>query len=151
VKGTHILVVDDDPDLRRTLAEVLEDEGFSVSCARDGLEALRALEGNPPSLILLDLTMPVMDGWAFRERQRRDERLAHIPTVVISASFSDPRAVAVLEADAFLSKPFDVSCLTKTIQRLCEAPVSAPVPPEPAPAAPRPARGARAAGARPLR
>lgn len=142
-------MVDDDPDLRRTLAEVLEDEGFSVSCARDGLDALHALEGNPPSVILLDLTMPVMDGWAFRERQRRDVRLAHIPTVVISASFSDPRAVAVLEPDAFLSKPFDVSCLTRTIQRLCERPASAP--PPRAPAAPPPATGARAAGVLPQR
>jgi CheY-like chemotaxis protein len=145
--AAHILVVDDDADLRRSLAEVLEDEGFEVSCARNGEEALRALEGSPPSAILLDLTMPVMDGWTFRARQRSDARLASIPTVVISASFSDARSVSALEADAFLSKPFEVSLLTETLQRLCAAPVVEP-PPAPAPAKRQRARRARAAGTR---
>ena len=125
--AAHILVVDDDPDLRRSLAEVLEEEGFEVSCARNGEEALRALEGSPPSAILLDLTMPVMDGWTFRARQRSDERLARIPTVVISAAYSDPRSVSSLEPDAFLVKPFEVSRLKETLRRLCGA--STPEPP----------------------
>lgn len=136
--AARILVVDDDPDLRRSLAEVLEEEGFEVSCARNGEEALRALEGSPPSAILLDLTMPVMDGWAFRARQRSDERLAHIPTVVISAAYSDPRSVSILEPDAFLAKPFEVSRLTETLQRICGG---QPSEPPPAPARKR-ARGA---------
>lgn len=139
-------MVDDDPDLRRSLAEVLEEEGFEVSCARNGEEALRVLQGSPPSAILLDLTMPVMDGWTFRERQRSDERLAHIPTVVISASYSDARSVSALGADAFLSKPFEVSRLTETLQRLCATPVAEP-PSERAPVQQR-ARRARAAGTR---
>lgn len=144
--AVHILVVDDDPDLRRSLAEVLEDEGFEVSCARNGEEALRALEGSPPSAILLDLTMPVMDGWTFRALQRSDARLAHIPTVVISASFSDARSVSKLEADAFLSKPFEISRLTETLQRLCALPAAEPAP-RPTPAASH-ARRARAAATR---
>jgi CheY-like chemotaxis protein len=119
--GVHILVIDDDPDLRRALTEVLEDEGFEVSCAENGEEALQALEGVPPSAILLDLTMPVMDGWTFRERQRSDAKLADIPTVVISAAYSDARQVSKLEPDAFLAKPFEVGALTETLQRVCAA------------------------------
>jgi CheY-like chemotaxis protein len=125
-RANHILVVDDDPDLRRSLVEVLQEEGYQVSCANNGEEALRALEGDAPSAILLDLTMPVMDGWDFRRHQRGDPRLARIPTVVISAAYSDARSVAGLEADAFLPKPFEVSALTETLQRLCGAPSPAP-------------------------
>lgn len=139
----RILVVDDDPDLRGSLAELLEAEGYEVSCANNGEEALDALAEDAPSAILLDLTMPVMDGWTFRDRQRLDPRLARIPTVVISASFSDPRSAASLGADAFLAKPFEVSQLTETLQRLCPAH-------DVAPAASRRgrARAGRAAGSR---
>jgi two-component system, OmpR family, response regulator CpxR len=131
--SVHILVIDDDPDLRRALTEVLEDEGYDVSCAQNGADALQALEGTAPSAILLDLTMPVMDGWTFRERQRSDAKLAAIPTVVISAAYSDSRQVSRLAPDAFLAKPFDVGVLTETLQRVC-APPGEP--------APQPARGA---------
>ncbi|HEY6098255.1 MAG TPA: response regulator [Anaeromyxobacter sp.] len=133
----HILLVDDDPDLRRSLAEVLEDEGFEVSCATNGEEALDALAGDAPNAILLDLTMPIMDGWTFRERQRHDPRLAHIPTVVISAAYFDARAVEGLEADAFLAKPFEIARLTETLQRLCRDARAAP--------GGQPARGVKAA------
>ncbi len=139
--ANHILVVDDDPDLRRSLVEVLQEEGYEVSCANHGEEALRALEGDAPSAILLDLTMPIMDGWDFRRHQRDDPRLARIPTVVISAAYSDARSVAGLEADAFLPKPFEVSALTETLQRLCGAP-------SPAPGRSPRARASRAAGSR---
>lgn len=118
----HILVVDDDPDLSSSLAEVLHDEGYDVSCAHDGEEALRALRSAPPDAILLDLTMPVMDGWTFRERQRDDPDLAQIPTVVISAAYADAASVAGLGAAAFLAKPFDVTLLTETLQRVCGTP-----------------------------
>jgi two-component system, OmpR family, response regulator CpxR len=144
--GFHILVVDDDPDLRRALTEVLEEEGFEVSCAQNGEEALVVLEGVPPSAILLDLTMPLMDGWTFRARQRSDAKLADIPTVVISAAYSDARHVSTLEPDAFLAKPFEVGALTETLQRLCAAPQ-----PRAPGATPRAARDGKAAGARPRR
>lgn len=126
----RILVVDDDPDLRSSLVEVLEGEGYEVSCAKNGEEALGALAGGAPSAILLDLTMPVMDGWTFRDRQRLDPRLANIPTVVISASLLDPRSAA-LGADAFLVKPFEVWRLTETLQRLCGARADPPAPAKP--------------------
>ena len=116
----RILVVEDDTDLRRSLIEVLEDEGYEVSSARDGQEALDQLEGPAPQAILLDLMMPGMDGWTFRSRQRSDPRLARIPTVVISAAYAgDARGVAPLAADAFLQKPFDVASLIETLKKVC--------------------------------
>lgn len=119
----RILVVEDDTDLRRSLAEVLEDEGCEVSCARDGEDALRQLEGSEaPGAILLDLSMPGMDGWTFRSRQRSDPRLSRIPTVVISASFAgDTSGVAALAPDAFLPKPFDLGNLIDVLERVCKA------------------------------
>jgi CheY-like chemotaxis protein len=117
----RILVVEDDTDLRRSLAEILEDEGCEVACATDGEDALRQLEGRSvPAAILLDLTMPGMDGWTFRSYQRSDPRLAAIPTVVISAAFgNDPRNVAELAPAAFLAKPFDVGSLIDALKRVC--------------------------------
>lgn len=144
----RILVVDDDSDLRGSLVDVLEEEGYEVSCANNGEEALRALSGGAPDAILLDLTMPVMDGWTFRDLQRSDPRIAGIPTVVISAAYSDPHAVEDLAADAFLAKPFEVSNLTDTLQRLCGRPTPGPAR-RPGPGAPpRGGRRARAAGSR---
>ncbi len=119
----RILVVEDDTDLRRSLAEVLEDEGCQVACARDGEEALQHLaSSDPPAAILLDLTMPGMDGWTFRSRQRSDPRLSRIPTVVISAAFAgDASGVSSLAPDAFLPKPFDLGNLLDVLHRVCRA------------------------------
>jgi CheY-like chemotaxis protein len=81
-----VLVVDDDADLRRTLCEVLADEGFDPVGVADGAAALAYLERSPsPAAILLDLMMPNMDGWSFREEQLRDPRLAKIPVIVMTA------------------------------------------------------------------
>jgi CheY-like chemotaxis protein len=120
-RPARILLVEDDMDVRRSLAEVLEEVGYEVVCAGDGEQALRALAAPAaPNAILLDLAMPVMDGWTFRDRQRRDPRLAAIPTVVISASHaSDPKALDVLHADAVLAKPFDLERLVETLERVC--------------------------------
>ena len=74
-----------------------------------------------PSVILLDLAMPVMDGWTFRAEQRRDPRIASIPTIVLSASLGgDPRALDGLAPAAALTKPFDLDRLIETVQRLCD-------------------------------
>jgi CheY-like chemotaxis protein len=117
----RILVVDDDVGIRQAIAELLAEEGFEVSCAANGAEALGMLEASSvPSLILLDLTMPVMDGWTFRNAQRRDPRLARIPTIVLTAIHGgDPRVFEPLAADAFLPKPFDLDRLMATVHRLC--------------------------------
>jgi CheY-like chemotaxis protein len=120
--SARILLVEDDPALRSALAEVLREHGYDVACASDGRDALAKLDGATPSVILLDLAMPVMDGWTFRAAQRKDPRYAAIPTVVLSASLSaDPRALATLEPDAALAKPFEIERLIETVQRLCAA------------------------------
>ena len=120
-RPARILLVDDDLDVRCSLAELLEEEGYEVVCAGDGEQALRELASPAaPNAILLDLTMPVMDGWTFRDRQRRDPRLASIPTIVISASHApDLKALELLHADAVLPKPFDLERLVETLDRVC--------------------------------
>jgi CheY-like chemotaxis protein len=80
-----VLVVDDDFDIRQVLAEVLGDSGYSVVAARHGAEALEVLKTVTPRLILLDLSIPTMDGVEFRKRQLRDPVIASNPTVAISA------------------------------------------------------------------
>ncbi len=117
----RILIVEDDPALRATLAEVLEERGYDVASVGDGRQALEALAAIPaPSAILLDLAMPVMDGWAFRAAQRRDPRLAGIPTIVLSASLdADGRSLDMLAAADALAKPFDLDRLLGALRRAC--------------------------------
>ncbi|WP_437281554.1 response regulator transcription factor [Sorangium sp. So ce375] len=115
----RILIVDDDAAIRRTLSELLEEEGYAVACAANGREALAYLRDDPSSisLVLLDLMMPVMDGFQFRAEQKRDPTLAATPTVVMTARGATERAG--IDADAILSKPFDVLKLMDTIERSC--------------------------------
>jgi CheY-like chemotaxis protein len=122
----RILLVEDDPALRDTLSEVLAERGYEVTCAGDGREALEALDRRPaPAVILLDLAMPVMDGWAFRAAQRRDPALARIPTIVLSASLGpDPRSLDDLAPVAALKKPFDLDRLLDALRRACGAPLT---------------------------
>src|ERR1043165_8287365 len=93
----HILIVEDDADLRDSLAEILTEAGYCVDCAINGLQALRHLQAvAAPQLILMDLWMPVMDGWVFRALLKQDPALAQIPVVVISATVpSDSRAASL--------------------------------------------------------
>jgi signal transduction histidine kinase len=113
----RVLVVEDDDAIRETLAPMLEEEGYQVSTASHGGEALDLLGVDAlPDVILLDLRMPVMDGWTFRDAQRRDSRLASIPVVAISA---DGTAQAkTISADAFLHKPLHLPALLATIARV---------------------------------
>ena len=106
----HVLIVEDDADIRETLADLLESEGMAVTQAEEGGAALAALGAMSelPDLILLDLMMPGMDGHAFREAQRTDPRFANIPVVVMSA---DPHLASYAErlaARQYVQKPFDV-------------------------------------------
>ena len=84
--GRHVLVVEDDPVIRQVLPESLEGEGYLVREAQNGRQALDLLDGWRPDVIVLDLMMPVMDGWAFRAEQRARGLGAHVPVVVLSAS-----------------------------------------------------------------
>src|ERR671936_2631944 len=97
-----VLVVDDDAAARNVIAQLLHLEGFAPITASNGLEALQFLRaGGPAKVILLDLKMPVMDGWAFWQEQRRDAKIAAIPVVVLSAAVDRPMP----DAAACLRKP----------------------------------------------
>jgi CheY-like chemotaxis protein len=115
-----ILIVEDDLDLREALSAVLRDEGYSVAMAADGREALECLRRpSRPSLILLDLTMPVMNGWQFRAEQRRDPDLSGIPVVVLSAGNYRAELMAQLEITDYVRKPIELGHLLRMIERYC--------------------------------
>jgi CheY-like chemotaxis protein len=116
---TTVLVVEDDELIRSALAEVLRTQGFLVQTAADGLQAITVLReaAERPRLILLDLTMPVMDGWAFRAAQLADPELADIPVVILSAAHDVHKQAQSLHVDEFLAKPVSVPALLHTIER----------------------------------
>jgi CheY-like chemotaxis protein len=105
-----VLVVDDDPDILDAICDILDAEGYRVSRARHGQEALEQVEHELPDVILLDLMMPVMDGVAFSQALRRRPAGAEVPIVVISADGNPQRATAV-GAVGYLAKPFDIDAL----------------------------------------
>jgi CheY-like chemotaxis protein len=109
-------VVDDDVDLLEALSEILESEGFGIRRARNGLQALELLEPLRPDLILLDLMMPVMDGWEFAERIRGRPDWAQIPVIVLSADRNIGDNARKLGAAAYLAKPFELSKLLSLVQ-----------------------------------
>ena len=111
----RILVVDDDADIRELLLSVLRDDGYEVVAASNGREALAALETFPADLVVLDLMMPVMDGWTFA--QRMHEKWS-IPIVIISAANDLQRHAATIHAVAAVKKPFDIETLLPRIATL---------------------------------
>ena len=115
-----VLVVDDNEDIRTTVRDVLEDQGFTVACASNGREALdMLLRGqSKPALILLDLTMPEMDGWTFRQEQQKVPRLAQIPVVLFSGHHDAARAAQSLNAAALMTKPLLVEGMVTLVKRL---------------------------------
>lgn len=113
-----VLIVEDDADLREMMAQLLTLEGFDAEAVANGRDALDYLKRvDPPDLILLDLMMPVMDGWEFRRLQREDPAIAKVPVVVLSA-LDDKRALE-LEGTAFLKKPLDFDHLLELVRRYC--------------------------------
>ncbi len=116
----RILIVEDDTAIRETMAELLLQEGYDVTCAANGAEALEALEASEaPSVILLDLMMPRMDGEELGRVLRSHARLGRTRVVVVSAARGADTSAVRIGADAFLPKPFDVSHLLATVDRLC--------------------------------
>jgi CheY-like chemotaxis protein len=118
-----VLVVDDDGPILDSLGEILAEEGYAVALARNGQEALAYLAANPvPDCILLDVMMPVMNGYEFRKAQLRDPRLAAIPTLLLTAGHVDGR-VADLRLSGWLRKPINLPVLLTSVQRHCRLPV----------------------------
>jgi CheY-like chemotaxis protein len=123
MKCKSILVIEDDKDIRETIAQVLEIEGYPVASASNGAEAVQVLEKLPkPSLILLDLMMPIMNGWQFMEKQKDDTAFASLPVVVVSAlpanaAFADVKAVE--GAVGYIKKPISLTALMEVVQQYC--------------------------------
>jgi CheY-like chemotaxis protein len=117
----RILIVDDDHDIRESLAEVLAEVGFQVTTVANGQEALAELEREPVTAVLLDLMMPVMDGWQFREEQRRRPALARTPVIVISADGDVRASAASIGADAWLRKPIHIADLLALLDGISAA------------------------------
>jgi CheY-like chemotaxis protein len=114
-----VLVVDDDRGVRELLTRSLSFEGFDVMEAANGQDALTQLRtGRRPGVIVLDLRMPVMDGWAFRVAQRADPRIARIPVVILSGA--DAHRFQEIEAVAALEKPVSLSQLADCLHRIVE-------------------------------
>jgi CheY-like chemotaxis protein len=118
--AARILVIEDDPDLIEALCELLNIYGYTASRAADGIAALETLEhGDLPDLILLDLMLPRLDGWGFREAQLNDQRLKDIPVIVLSAV---GEIVKPIEADHLLRKPVSPETLFASIERFRRRP-----------------------------
>ena len=118
---THsILIVEDDESVREALVALLEGAGHRVVEAGDGAEALARLRGaEPVGLILLDLMMPVMNGWEFREQQQKDPALSTIPVAVVSGVRNALNRRATLNAVEYFQKPVDLTALLQTVALYC--------------------------------
>jgi two-component system, chemotaxis family, chemotaxis protein CheY len=113
-----VLIVEDDDDLREMMAHMLTIEGYDAATVANGREALEYLQNaEPPRLILLDLMMPVMDGWEFRRQQKADPEIAPVPVIVLSAL--DEARASNVDAAAFLKKPLDFDRLLELVREHC--------------------------------
>jgi len=116
----HILIVEDDFDIRDLLVMLLNNNGYRATGVSNGQEALSHLNRKQATdLILLDLMMPVMNAWEFRERQQRHPQFNVIPVVLLSATEEVSDHVAPLQAAGFLRKPIDFGALLETVGRHC--------------------------------
>ena len=121
----RILVVEDDPSIRGLVTDLLRDDGYEVVEATNGIEALDAVDQNRPDLIVLDLMMPIMNGWQFVEECHRQSKCDDVPIVVTSASHDLPRTAERLRSlgvRTLLAKPFDVEALLALVE--CYVPIA---------------------------
>lgn len=113
---TRILVVEDDNDVRFLVSEELEQHGYVVAQARNGLEALDAVAEEWPNVILLDMRMPIMDGWRFvSELRKRYGRVA--PLVVMTAAANAGERAREVEANGWLAKPFELDAVVEAVEQ----------------------------------
>jgi CheY-like chemotaxis protein len=116
-KMKQVLLVEDDKDLRRVCADSLKELGYDVLEAGNGVEALRQLEGGHPSAMILDLRLPIMDGYEVLREVRKSETHASLPVVAVSGAATGKWSLRA-GADAFVAKPFDLHELTRTMRRV---------------------------------
>jgi CheY-like chemotaxis protein len=119
--SARVLIVEDDRDIRETLAEVLVEEGYDVVTASNGAEGLTRLQaGRPiPKVILLDLMMPVMNGRQFVDQQQRSSELAAVPIIVLSADGAHAEHAASIHAAGCLRKPLHLGQLLDMVAGIC--------------------------------
>ena len=118
-----VLIVEDDDTIRALVSDVLARRGYRVETAADGLQGLEKASTTRPDAIVLDLRMPILDGWAFLERFRGDPHWRHVPVVVMSAYLDmSEAATRALQVEAVLAKPFDIFVLAETVARVLEMP-----------------------------
>jgi CheY-like chemotaxis protein len=125
----QVLIVDDDADFGEAIATAIAAVGGDAATSTSAFEALGKLQrGLRPCLMLVDIRMPGMSGWAFLDRMREDARLADIPVVVLSGDPPDPRDVEEIGIRAVLPKPVDVESVLDMVMRHCRlAPATVPV------------------------
>jgi CheY-like chemotaxis protein len=116
----HVLIVDDEAGIRDFLHAILQAEGYSVAVATDGREALDRVAERPPDVVLLDLAMPVMNGWQFQERLR--ELGLHLPLIFMSAGYDAEEQARLHHAEGHLSKPFEVEDMLRAVGRYAGIP-----------------------------
>lgn len=114
---TRVLVVDDDPDIGEFVNLAQSEHGYDVATAPHGAAALRSIEERVPDLIVLDMRMPVTDGWEFA-RAYRERPGPHAPIVVFTAARDAAERAAEIDADGFLAKPFSLDELFAVVGRL---------------------------------
>jgi DNA-binding response OmpR family regulator len=113
------LIVEDDRDISKSLRDILELEGYRVTQAANGKEAMLKLHADQPGLILLDLMMPVMNGWQFLEANQGDDLLAVTPVIVVSAYGDRVRTSSRIKPLAVLKKPIDLNMLLALVAQHC--------------------------------
>jgi CheY-like chemotaxis protein len=111
-----VLVIDDDDELADVVRQVLRDAGYSVATVRHGAAALELVRHISPDLILLDLTMPIMDGWSFVAQYRRSVR-SEARIVLLTGNSHAPEIAETLSADGYVTKPFDLADLMAVVRR----------------------------------
>jgi DNA-binding response OmpR family regulator len=114
----YVLVVDDDPAIRGLVADALRDEGYTVDLAAHGREALEAMRARRPSTVVLDLMMPIMDGFTFMEACHHEQLCDNVPIVVISAVHDALARIKEVPIHACIAKPFDLDELIRTVTQL---------------------------------
>jgi len=115
-RSARVLVVDDDKGIREFVRTVLSDEGYDVAEATDGQQALDRVAQRRPDVILLDMRMPVMDGWEFA-RTYRERPGPHAPIVIVTAALDVAKDAKEIGADGFLAKPFQLDDLLQLVQQ----------------------------------
>lgn len=116
--ASYVLVVDDDPAIRGLVSDALRSEGYTVDLAAHGREALEAMRARRPATVVLDLMMPVMDGWEFLAQCRRRLPCASVPVAIMTAAQDAALAASKLGVQGYLTKPFELEAVLAVVDRL---------------------------------